>query len=144
MLDPRPEQQLVQDSDGGANEAWKIRKVIGIPAETADPDLLSPMLKDFGTVPPLVRDINLSLDDRYLYVSCWGSVEFRQYEPGDDSRVDMGAPAPLARQATLGGFRNPQRGIFTAFTSVMEEAGTEPRSSRSGALRRLPANSRPG
>ena len=32
---------------------------------------------------PLVTDINLSLDDRYLYVSCWGTGEFIQYDVSD-------------------------------------------------------------
>jgi selenium-binding protein 1 len=41
------------------------------------------MLKGFRAVPPLVTDINLSLDDRFLYVSCWGSGEFRQYDVSD-------------------------------------------------------------
>jgi len=63
--------------------AWKTRKVIEIPAEPADPERLPPFLKGFGMVPPLVTDINLSLDDRYLYVSCWGSGEFRQYDVSD-------------------------------------------------------------
>ncbi|MBX6342724.1 MAG: selenium-binding protein, partial [Thermomicrobiaceae bacterium] len=27
--------------------------------------------------------INLSLDDRFLYVSCWGTGEFRQYDVSD-------------------------------------------------------------
>ena len=67
----------------GENAEWKIRKVIEIPAEPADPELLPPMLKGFGAVPPLVTDINLSLDDKYLYVSCWGSGEFRQYDVSD-------------------------------------------------------------
>src|SRR5262249_52316290 len=58
-------------------------KVIEIPAEPADPESLPPMLKGFGAVPPLVTDVNLSLDDRYLYVSCWGSGEFRQYDVTD-------------------------------------------------------------
>jgi len=31
-------------------------------------------------VPPLVTDIALSLDDRFLYVSCWGTGELRQYD----------------------------------------------------------------
>ena len=31
-------------------------------------------------MPPLVTDINLSLDDRFLYVSCWGTGELRQYD----------------------------------------------------------------
>ena len=66
--------------EGGA---WAIRKVIEIPAEPADPGLLPPLLQGFGAVPPLVTDLNLSLDDRYLYVSCWGTGEFRQYDVSD-------------------------------------------------------------
>jgi len=65
------------------NGAWSIRKVIEIPAEPADPDRLPPILKDFRAVPPLVTDINLSLDDRFLYVSCWGTGELRQYDVSD-------------------------------------------------------------
>ncbi len=34
-------------------------------------------------MPPLVTDINLSLDDRFLYVSCWGTGELRQYDVSD-------------------------------------------------------------
>ncbi|HLT20590.1 MAG TPA: selenium-binding family protein [Thermomicrobiales bacterium] len=66
--------------DGGA---WAIRKVIEVPAEPADPELLPPLLQGFGAVPPLVTDINLSLDDRFLYVSCWGTGEFQQYDVSD-------------------------------------------------------------
>jgi methanethiol oxidase len=62
---------------------WGVQKVIEIPAEPADPDQLPPLLKDFKAVPPLVTDINLSLDDRFLYVSCWGTGEFRQYDVSD-------------------------------------------------------------
>ena len=70
--------------DGREESAeWKIQKVIEIPAEPADPELLPPMLKGFGAVPPFVTDINLSLDDKQLYVSCWGSGEFRQYDVSD-------------------------------------------------------------
>jgi selenium-binding protein 1 len=63
--------------------AWAIRKVIDIPAEPADPDLLPPILKGFGEVPPLATDLNLSLDDKFLYVSCWGTGELRQYDVSD-------------------------------------------------------------
>jgi selenium-binding protein 1 len=66
-----------------ASREWKIRKVIEIPAEPADPQLLPPLLQGFKAVPPLVTDINLSLDDRYLYVSCWGTGELRQYDVSD-------------------------------------------------------------
>jgi len=62
---------------------WKVKKVIEIPAEPADPELLPPILKGFGAVPPLVTDLNLSLDDRTLYVSCWGTGELRQYDVTD-------------------------------------------------------------
>jgi selenium-binding protein 1 len=65
------------------NGGWKVEKVITIPAEPADPDQLPPMLKGFKAVPPLVTDINLSLDDRFLYVSCWGTGELLQYDVSD-------------------------------------------------------------
>jgi selenium-binding protein 1 len=34
-------------------------------------------------VPPLVTDINLSVDDKFLYVSCWGIGELKQYDVSD-------------------------------------------------------------
>jgi selenium-binding protein 1 len=40
-------------------------------------------LKGFKAVPPFVTDLNLSLDDRYLYVSCWGTGELQQYDVSD-------------------------------------------------------------
>jgi methanethiol oxidase len=62
---------------------WAVRKVIEIPAEPASADQLPPALQPFEAVPPLVTDINLSLDDRFLYVSCWGTGELRQYDVSD-------------------------------------------------------------
>jgi selenium-binding protein 1 len=66
-----------------ASGKWAATKVITIPAEPADPELLPPLLKGFGAVPPLVTDLNLSVDDRMLYVSCWGTGELRQYDVSD-------------------------------------------------------------
>jgi methanethiol oxidase len=57
--------------------------VITIPAEPADASELPPALQPFGAVPPLVTDIDLSVDDRWLYVSCWGTGELRQYDVSD-------------------------------------------------------------
>jgi selenium-binding protein 1 len=71
---------------GGSKKSsgqWKVKKVITIPAEPADPADLPPLLQGFKAVPPLVSDINLSLDDRQLYVSCWGTGELRQYDVSD-------------------------------------------------------------
>ena len=67
------------------NGKWAVRKVIEIPAEPADPEKLPPLLQGFKAVPPLITDINLSLDDRFLYVSCWGTGEFIQYDVSDPS-----------------------------------------------------------
>jgi methanethiol oxidase len=64
-------------------DRWTVRKVITVPAEPADPDLLPPALKPFGAVPPLISDIDLSVDDRWLYVSCWGTGELKQYDVSD-------------------------------------------------------------
>ncbi len=72
-----------REGAGGANGSWKIEKVIEIPAEPADSDKLPPLLKGFKAVPPLITDINLSVDDRFLYISCWGTGEFRQYDVTD-------------------------------------------------------------
>ena len=65
------------------NGQWQVEKVITIPAEPADPDLLPPALKPFGAVPPLITDIDLSVDDRFLYVSCWGTGEMKQFDVTD-------------------------------------------------------------
>src|SRR5215218_6822013 len=64
-------------------DRWAARKVITVPAEPADPDRLPPALKPFGAVPPLITDIDLSVDDRWLYVSCWGTGELQQYDVSD-------------------------------------------------------------
>ncbi len=70
-------------------DRWAARKVIEIPAEPADPARLPPMLKRFGAVPPLVTDIALSLDDRYLYVACWGTGELRRYDVSDPQQPKL-------------------------------------------------------
>jgi selenium-binding protein 1 len=71
------------------DDEWKIQKVIAIPAEPADADDLPPLLKGFGAVPPLITDINLSVDDRLLYVACWGTGEMRQYDVSDPFKPEL-------------------------------------------------------
>jgi selenium-binding protein 1 len=66
--------------DDGTFEA---KKVIAIPPQPADADDLPELLKGFGAVPALVTDIDLSLDDKYLYVACWGQGEMHQYDVSD-------------------------------------------------------------
>ncbi|MQA86586.1 MAG: selenium-binding protein [Streptosporangiales bacterium] len=71
------------EDEGGDDAAWSARKVIEIPAEPAAESDLPPLLQPFGAVPPLVTDIDLSIDDRFLYVSCWGTGELKQYDVSD-------------------------------------------------------------
>jgi len=73
----------LEGGNGKKGGEWKAKKIIDIPAVPADPALLPPLLKGFGAVPPLVSDLNLSLDDRYLYVSCWGTGDLLQYDVSD-------------------------------------------------------------
>ncbi|MEU4222681.1 selenium-binding protein SBP56-related protein [Nonomuraea sp. NPDC026600] len=74
------------------DERWQARKVISIPAEPADASLLPPVLQPFGAVPPLVTDIDLSVDDQRLYVSCWGTGELKQYDVSDPAKpVELGS-----------------------------------------------------
>ncbi|KAK9427353.1 selenium-binding protein [Lipomyces doorenjongii] len=73
-------------------DTWKAEKVISIPAEPADPDILPPALKPFGAVPPFITDIDLSVDDKFLYVSCWATGHFKQYDVSDPAHpVEVGS-----------------------------------------------------
>lgn len=100
----------------GRNSAgeWRAKKVITIPAEPAEPAQLPPLLQGFKAAAPLVTDINLSVDDRFLYVSCWGTGELRQYDVSDPfnpvlvATVRIGgmvrrAPHPRSPSAPLNG-----------------------------------------
>ena len=87
-----------------ARRSWAIKKVIEIPAEPADPEKLPPLLQGFKAVAPLVTDINLSVDDRFLYVSCWGTGEFIQYDvtrsvqpEESELRLDLAASSAAPR-----------------------------------------------
>src|ERR1700756_4724440 len=95
-------------------DKWAVKKIISIPAEPAAADLLPPLLKGFGTVPPLVTDIDLSMDDRFLYVACWGTGDLQQYDVSDPfnpkltGKVRIGgivsrAGHPGAKNGKLGG-----------------------------------------
>ena len=65
------------------NGQFKAKKTAVVPPEPADPAKLPDLLKPFKAVPPLISDIDLSLDDRFLYVACWGTGELRQYDVSD-------------------------------------------------------------
>ena len=56
---------------------------ISVSTEPAETEQLPPALQPFGAVPPLTTDIALSLDDRQLYVSCYGTGELKRYDVSD-------------------------------------------------------------
>ncbi len=99
-------------------EKWDIRKVVEIPAEPADPDLLPPALKPFKAVPPLVTDINLSLDDKFLYVACFGTGDLKQYDVSDPFN------AKLTGTVRLGGIvshaAHPKTGPLNGGSQMIE------------------------
>jgi selenium-binding protein 1 len=91
----------LDETNGKKTREWKVKKVIEIPAEPARPEDLPPLLAGFGAVPPVVTDINLSLDDRWLYVSCWGTGELRQYDvsnPFEPRLVDVARIGGIVRR----------------------------------------------
>ena len=101
----------IGDDDGSAGRS---EKVITIPAEPADAADLPPALQPFGAVPPLITDIDLSVDDRWLYVSCWGTGELKQYDVSDiapPGRDRLGPPRRHRRpSAASGPARSPAAG----------------------------------
>jgi selenium-binding protein 1 len=90
-------------------DKWAITKVIDIPAEPAEPAQLPPILQGFKAVPPFVTDIDLTLDDRFLYVACWGTGDLLQYEVSDPfqprltGRVRIGGVVSRARHPKADG-----------------------------------------
>ena len=139
--------------DGGR---WTVTKVISIPAEPAEPDQLPPMLKGFKACPPLVTDIDLSVDDKYLYVSCWGTGDFHQYDVSDPFKpkltgklriggVVSRAPHRKSREPLNGGpqmvevSRDGRRIYFTNSLTAQSMANFIPMESRAGWSRSTPS-----
>ncbi|MFS4093861.1 selenium-binding protein SBP56-related protein [Streptomyces sp. AF1A] len=76
-------------------ERFAVRKVITLPAEPASTEELPPALQPFGAVPPLITDIDLSVDDRWLYISAWGTGDLLQYDVSDPFRPRQTASVRL-------------------------------------------------
>ena len=88
---------------------FQVSKVIDIPAEPAETEQLPPILQPFGAVPPLVTDIALSVDDKDLYVSCWGTGELKRFDvsnprqPREIGSVRIGGIVSRATHPASGG-----------------------------------------
>jgi selenium-binding protein 1 len=97
---------------------WRITKVIDIPAEPADPSVLPPALKPFKAVPPLITDINLSLDDKFLYVACFGTGDLKQYDVSDPFRPRETASVRLG--GIVSHAPHPKGGPLNGGTQMLE------------------------
>ncbi|XP_053606515.1 methanethiol oxidase isoform X2 [Plodia interpunctella] len=60
-----------------ANGTWKADKVIDVPAKKVSRDGVESQLNG------LMSDVLISLDDKYLYFSCWLHGDVRQYDISD-------------------------------------------------------------
>ena len=100
-----------REGTNGAS-AWKVRKVIEIPAEPADAAKLPPLLKDFKAVPPLVTDINLSLDEQASCTSPAGvpGKLFLQYDVSDPGKPVQTGSVKLLAALRGGRHTRPQAG----------------------------------
>ena len=69
-------------------------------------------------MPPLVTDIDLSMDDRFLYVACWGTGEMRQYDVTDPRKPK------LAGSVHVGGIArrtpHPSGKVYTGGPQMVE------------------------
>jgi selenium-binding protein 1 len=112
-----------RDDTVASDRRWQARKVISLAAESAPAAGLPPVLSSFGAVPPMVTHLELTADDRYLFVSCWGTGEIRRYDvsnPFDPKLTDSvriggvlcETPHPAAPNRVLGG--GPGRSIANA------------------------------
>ena len=97
---------------------FRCEKTATIPPEPAERNQLPPLLQGFGAVPPLVTDIDLSLDDRFLYVACWGIGELRQYDVRDPRHPQLAGSVRLGGVAQRTG--HPSGKAFAGGPQMVE------------------------
>jgi selenium-binding protein 1 len=130
-----------QKDDG----TFEAKKTITIDPRPEKAENLPPLLQGFEAVPPLVTDIDLSLDDKYLYVACWGLGEMHQYDVSDPmnpklaGKVEIGGIArgtkhPTARISSTA--RRWSRSAATASASTGPTRSTRPGTTSSTRMTR--------
>ena len=115
----------LEGGNGKKGGEWKAKKIIDIPAVPADPGAAAAAAQGIRGGAAAGDDINLSLDDRYLYVSCWGTGELLQYDVSDPfapvfkgkvaiggiaaRTAHPGSPGEAAQRRTADGGSEPRR-----------------------------------
>jgi len=75
-----------------SNGSWDVERTVSVPPEPAETEQLPPALQPFGAVPPLSTDQVLTLDDRFLFLSCWGTGELKAFDVTDPRKpVETGS-----------------------------------------------------
>jgi len=69
-------------------------------------------------VPPLITDINLSLDDRFLYVACFGTGDLRQYDVSDPHNPKLTGTVRLGGIVSHGA--HPKAGPLNGGSQMLE------------------------
>ncbi|XP_049874742.1 methanethiol oxidase [Pectinophora gossypiella] len=75
-----------------ADGTWKTDKVIDVPAKKVSKDGVQSELNG------LMSDILLSLDDKYLYFTCWLHGDVRQYDISDPAHPKLTSKVQLGGQ----------------------------------------------
>jgi len=101
-------------------DKWAVTKIIDIPAEPADPDKLPPILKGFKAVPPFVTDIDLSMDDRFLYVACWGTGDLLQYDVTDPFKPKLTGKVRIGGVVSRAGHPGAKSGALSGAPQMVE------------------------
>jgi hypothetical protein len=127
-----------QKDDG----TFEAKKTITIDPRPEKAENLPPLLQGFEAVPPLVTDIDLSLDDKYLYVACWGLGEMHQYDVSDPmnpklaGKVEIGGIARGTKHPTARISPTARRWSRSAATASASTGPT--RSTRHGTTSSIP------
>ena len=87
---------------------WAAHKVIDIPPKKVEGWVLPDM-------PGVLTDILLSMDDKYLYMSCWLHGDIRQYDVRDPENPK------LTGQLFLGGSITKEFGVKVTQDSELED-----------------------
>src|SRR5258706_14729460 len=100
---------------------------MGIRANPPSEDQLPPVLKGFKACPPLVTDIDLSMDDRFLYVACWGTGDLQQYDVSDPFKPKLTGKVRIGGIVSKATHPAAKNGALSAGPQMVEISRDGPR-----------------
>ena len=103
---------------------FHVEKTATIPPEPASKDQLPPLLQGFGAVPPLVTDIDLSMDDKFLYVACWGTGDLQQYDVSNPMQPKLTGKVRIGGIVSRATHAKAKNGALNGGPQMVETAAT--------------------